>query len=128
MKLKTVLQILKENQGYWINPVGKAIKVDDHIEYVEKNYKLFGYKDPSGAAYDGYSAAFRKGWVRVIGTGREINIEFGEKVKPKPLKTAQKMSIGKKYAYVEDPWIGQLGFDLSKKSDIDKFKRAMKVS
>ena len=35
MKLKTVLQILKENQGYWINPVGKAIKVDDHIEYVE---------------------------------------------------------------------------------------------
>ena len=75
----------------------------------------------------GYSAAFRKGWVRVIGTGREINIEFGEKVKPKPLKTAQKMSIGKKYAYVEDPWVGQLGYDLSKRSDIDKFKKAMKV-
>ena len=120
--------MLKEDQGYWINPTGKAIKVDDHIEYVEKNYKLFGYKDPSGAAYDGYSAAFRKGWVRVIGAGKEINIEFGEKVKPKPLKTAQKMSIGKKYAYVEDPWVGQLGYDLSKRSDIDRFKKAMKVS
>jgi len=72
MKLITVLQILKENQGYWISPVGKAIKVDDHIEYVEDNYKLFGYKDPSGASHDGYNAAFRKGWVRVIGTGREL--------------------------------------------------------
>ncbi len=68
------------------------------IKYLESFE--FGYKDPSGASHDGYNAAFRKGWVRVIGTGREINIEFGEKVKPKPLKTAQKMSIGKKYAYV----------------------------
>ena len=38
------------------------------------------------------------------------------------------MSIGKKYAYVEDPWVGQLGYDLSKRSDIDRFKKAMKVS
>ena len=33
MKLITVLKILNEDQGYWINPVGKAIKVDDHIQY-----------------------------------------------------------------------------------------------